>query len=52
MIGNQWYIVLASNQVGTQPVGVTRLGEKLAFWRDANGKVACATIAAPIAAPL
>jgi len=41
MIRNQWYIVLASNQVGTQPVGVTRLGEKLAFWRDANGKVAC-----------
>ena len=39
MIRNQWYVVLESNEVGAQPVGVTRLGEKLVFWRDLEGKV-------------
>jgi phenylpropionate dioxygenase-like ring-hydroxylating dioxygenase large terminal subunit len=39
MIRNQWYIVLESNEVGNQPVGVTRLGENLVFWRDPAGKV-------------
>jgi phenylpropionate dioxygenase-like ring-hydroxylating dioxygenase large terminal subunit len=39
MIRNQWYVVLESNEVGSQPVGVTRLGEKLVFWRDPSGKV-------------
>lgn len=42
MIPNQWYVVLDSTQVKTKPVGVTRMGEKLAFWRDVSGKVACA----------
>lgn len=42
MIRNQWYVVLDSKEVKRgQPVGVTRMGEKLAFWRDGNGKVAC-----------
>jgi len=41
MIPNQWYVVLSSRQVRTRPVGVTRMGEKLVFWRDAHGRVAC-----------
>ncbi len=41
MIPNQWYVVLSSKQVGRRPAGVTRMGEKLVFWRDAQGRVAC-----------
>lgn len=41
MIPNQWYVVLDSKQVGSKPVGVTRMGEKLVFWRDAAGQVHC-----------
>ena len=41
MIRDQWYVVLDSDQVKNKPVGVTRMGEKLVFWRDAQGKLAC-----------
>ena len=42
MIRNQWYAVLASNQVPKKGiVGVVRMGEKLAFWRKKSGEVAC-----------
>jgi len=41
MIRNQWYVVLESSEVRSQPVGVRRLGEKLVFWRDKEGKVHC-----------
>ena len=41
MIRNQWYVVLDSDQVENKPVGVTRMGEKLVFWRDAQGHLAC-----------
>jgi phenylpropionate dioxygenase-like ring-hydroxylating dioxygenase large terminal subunit len=42
MIPNQWYAVLESRQVKrNKPVGVTRLGEKLVFWRDQHGQVIC-----------
>lgn len=41
MIPNQWYVVLDSAQVKAQPIGLTRLGEKLVFWRDTQGKVSC-----------
>ncbi len=41
MILNQWYIVLESREVREKPVGVTRLTEKLVFWRDKSGKVHC-----------
>jgi phenylpropionate dioxygenase-like ring-hydroxylating dioxygenase large terminal subunit len=42
MIPNQWYIVLESKEVRRgKPVGVTRMGEKMVFWRDNQGKVAC-----------
>jgi phenylpropionate dioxygenase-like ring-hydroxylating dioxygenase large terminal subunit len=41
MIPNQWYVVLDSSQVKDKPVGVTRMGEKLVFWRDAAGKLYC-----------
>lgn len=41
MIPNQWYVVLSSKQLNDRPIGVTRLGEKLVFWRAATGKVAC-----------
>jgi phenylpropionate dioxygenase-like ring-hydroxylating dioxygenase large terminal subunit len=42
MIRNQWYVVLESKEVKRgKPVGVTRLGEKLVFWRSGDGKVIC-----------
>ncbi len=42
MIPDQWYVVLESKEVKRgKPVGVTRMGEKMVFWRDAAGKVAC-----------
>jgi phenylpropionate dioxygenase-like ring-hydroxylating dioxygenase large terminal subunit len=41
MIRNQWYVVLESNEVKSGPAGVTRLGERLVFWRGANGKLGC-----------
>lgn len=39
MIRNLWYVVLESNEVGEKPIGVTRFGEKMVFWRDPNGLV-------------
>ena len=41
MIRNQWYVVLESQEVKAKPVGVTRMGEKLVFWRDGQGRVHC-----------
>jgi len=41
MIRNQWYAVLDGCEVKKKPVGVTRLGEKLVFWRDELGNVSC-----------
>jgi phenylpropionate dioxygenase-like ring-hydroxylating dioxygenase large terminal subunit len=42
MIRNQWYVVLESKEVKAgKPVGVTRMGEKLVFWRAKSGKVNC-----------
>ena len=41
MIRNQWYVVLESQEVKHKPIGVTRMGEKLVFWRDAQGQVHC-----------
>jgi phenylpropionate dioxygenase-like ring-hydroxylating dioxygenase large terminal subunit len=42
MIPNQWYAVLESNEVKPgRPVGVVRMAEKLVFWRDSHGRVAC-----------
>lgn len=42
MIRNQWYVVLDSKEVPRgKLVGVTRLGEKMVFWRDSQGKVNC-----------
>jgi phenylpropionate dioxygenase-like ring-hydroxylating dioxygenase large terminal subunit len=41
MIPNQWYVLLESKQVKDRPVGVTRMGEKLVFWRNDTGKVGC-----------
>jgi len=41
MIPNQWYVLMESKQVKDRPVGVTRLGEKLVFWRDGAGRVSC-----------
>ena len=47
MIRDQWYVVLESNEVGERPVGVTRLGEKMIFWRGAGGKVNAAVDRCP-----
>jgi phenylpropionate dioxygenase-like ring-hydroxylating dioxygenase large terminal subunit len=42
MIPNQWYAVLESDEVKPgRPVGVTRMGERLVFWRDTHGRVNC-----------
>ena len=42
MIRNQWYAVLESDEVRPgKPLGVTRMGEKMVFWRDADGYVTC-----------
>jgi phenylpropionate dioxygenase-like ring-hydroxylating dioxygenase large terminal subunit len=47
MIRNQWYVLLESDEVKDKPVGVTRMGEKMVFWRDAAGKVHCAVDKCP-----
>jgi phenylpropionate dioxygenase-like ring-hydroxylating dioxygenase large terminal subunit len=48
MIPNQWYVVLESKEVARgKPVGVTRMGEKMVFWRDRQGKIACAVDQCP-----
>jgi phenylpropionate dioxygenase-like ring-hydroxylating dioxygenase large terminal subunit len=41
MIPNQWYVLMESKQVKDKPVGVTRMGEKMVFWRDGTGRVSC-----------
>jgi phenylpropionate dioxygenase-like ring-hydroxylating dioxygenase large terminal subunit len=42
MIPNQWYVVLESREVRKgKLVGVTRMGEKMVFWRDTQGKPGC-----------
>jgi phenylpropionate dioxygenase-like ring-hydroxylating dioxygenase large terminal subunit len=42
VIRDQWYVVLESQEVKAgKPLGVTRMGEKLVFWRDSGGKVHC-----------
>jgi phenylpropionate dioxygenase-like ring-hydroxylating dioxygenase large terminal subunit len=47
MIRNQWYVVLESKEVRNQPIGVTRMGEKLVFWRNHNGQLNCAVDRCP-----
>jgi phenylpropionate dioxygenase-like ring-hydroxylating dioxygenase large terminal subunit len=43
MIPNQWYAVLDAREIPrNRPIGATRMGEKLVFWRDAQGRVNCA----------
>ncbi len=42
MIPNQWYAILDSKEVRhNKPVGVLRMGERLAFWRSQTGEVVC-----------
>jgi phenylpropionate dioxygenase-like ring-hydroxylating dioxygenase large terminal subunit len=42
MIKNQWYAVLDSKQLQRNKlIGVTRLSEKLVFWRDEDNQVHC-----------
>ena len=41
MIPNLWYAVLESSELKKAPLGVTRLGERLVFWRDADGRAFC-----------
>lgn len=47
MIRNQWYVVLESKEVGKKPIGVTRMGEKLVFWRNKTGRISCAVDRCP-----
>jgi len=41
MIPNQWYVLMESKEVKDKPVGATRMGEKLVFWRDGTDNVSC-----------
>ena len=42
MIPDQWYAILESSEVPrNKPVGVTRMGEKLVFYRDPKGNPVC-----------
>lgn len=42
MIRNQWYVVLQSRELKKGKVlGMTRMGEKMVFWRDASGQPVC-----------
>jgi phenylpropionate dioxygenase-like ring-hydroxylating dioxygenase large terminal subunit len=42
MIPDQWYAVLESNEIPrNKPIGVTRMGEKLVFFRDSSGQPVC-----------
>jgi len=34
---NLWYPIAPSWQVGERPIGITRLGENMAVWRDTDG---------------
>ncbi len=36
-----WYAVLSSRELRKRPVGKTRFGQRLVFWRDNAGQVAC-----------
>lgn len=36
---NKWYVIASSAEVTSAPLGITRLGERLAVWRDAAGRV-------------
>jgi phenylpropionate dioxygenase-like ring-hydroxylating dioxygenase large terminal subunit len=47
MIRNQWYVLLESDEVKDKPVGVTRMSEKMVFWRNRAGKVHCAVDKCP-----
>jgi phenylpropionate dioxygenase-like ring-hydroxylating dioxygenase large terminal subunit len=48
VIRNQWYAVLDANEVhDRRPIGLTRLGQRLVFWRDGAGRVACFREACP-----
>ena len=38
-VRNLWYPVAASWMVRDKPLGITRLGEKIVLWRDADGVV-------------
>lgn len=38
-IRNRWYCIAASREVTAEPIGLTRLGEKLVLWRDGDGLV-------------
>lgn len=54
MIRNQWYVVLESDDVKPgHPMGTTRMGEKMVFWRQQNGQVVCMGDVCPhLGAPL
>jgi phenylpropionate dioxygenase-like ring-hydroxylating dioxygenase large terminal subunit len=41
MIRNLWYAVLESRELKNKALGLTRLGERLVFWRDAKGQAVC-----------
>jgi phenylpropionate dioxygenase-like ring-hydroxylating dioxygenase large terminal subunit len=42
MVSNQWYAVLDSQEVKKNKLlGVTRLGERLVFWRNCDNEIVC-----------
>ncbi|MBE9039241.1 aromatic ring-hydroxylating dioxygenase subunit alpha [Oscillatoriales cyanobacterium LEGE 11467] len=36
-----WYAIAPSHSIGSQPVGIRRLGLDLVLWRDTDGQIVC-----------
>ena len=43
LIPNQWYPIFDALKLKKRPVGMMRLGEHLALWRDSDGSAVCMT---------
>lgn len=41
MIPNYWYAIIEANKVKQKPVSISRMGEDLVLWRNAQGNVIC-----------
>ena len=41
MVPPNWYAVCTSRRLRRAPVGLTRFGQRLVLWRDANGRAVC-----------
>jgi phenylpropionate dioxygenase-like ring-hydroxylating dioxygenase large terminal subunit len=44
---HHWYPVLSSRELGKRPAGRIRFGERLVFWRTADGTISCMSDVCP-----